>query len=32
MEEKGSAGTRKEVEKRIEAIAEIKMNKLGGKI
>lgn len=32
VEEKGSAGTRKEVEKRIEAIAEIEMNKLGDKI
>lgn len=32
VKEKGSAGTRKEVEKRIETIAEIEMNKLGDKI
>lgn len=32
VEEKGSADTRKEVGKRIEAIAEIEMNKLGDKI
>lgn len=32
VEEEGNAGTRKEVEKKIEAIAEIEMNKLGGKI
>lgn len=32
VEEKGSRGTRKEVGKRIEAIAKIEMNKLGGKI